>query len=272
MSIIQYVCYNGEIAEECLVPLDQGFLYGYGVFETINVSSGKLIFFQEHMERLKSSAALLGLEFGQTSEQLMADCEKLIKKNQIDKGGLRVTLSKGEKKDAIIITARENHYGDESFKQGVSICISDYARNEQSLLVAIKSNNYLENLLILNEIRKKGFNEAVFFNTKGYLAEGTMSNIFLIRDQKVYTPAQDSGILPGIVRDKVITLLKKHKIPVAEGYYTRETLMNADEIFITNSLMEIMPVKQLENLKFQVTGESFTNYLKNLYKKEYDIV
>ncbi|WP_186842424.1 aminotransferase class IV [Acetobacterium fimetarium] len=272
MSIIQYVCYNGEITEECLVPLDQGLLYGYGVFETINVSSGKLVFFQEHMERLKSSAALLGLEFGQTSEQLMVDCEKLIEKNQIDKGGLRVTLSKSEKKNAIIITARENHYGDEVFKQGVSIGVSDYARNEQSLLVAIKSNNYLENLLILNDSKKRGFNEAVFFNTKGYLAEGTMSNIFLIRDQKVYTPAQDSGILPGIVRDKVITLLKKHKIPVAEGYYTRETLMNADEIFITNSLMEIMPVKQLENLKFQVTSESFTNYLKNLYKKEYDIV
>ena len=254
------------------MTLDQGFLYGYGVFETINVGSGKPVFFQEHMERLKKSALLLGLDFEDKSAQALADCERLIKKNQMDKGGLRVTLSKGTKKDAIIITARENHYGDESFKQGVGICISDYARNEQSLLVSIKSNNYLENLLILNDSKKRGFNEAAFFNTKGYLAEGTMSNIFFIKDQKVYTPSKDNGLLPGIVRDKVIALLGKHKIAVEEGCYTRETLMNADEIFITNSLMEIMPVKQLENLKFQVTGESFTNYLKNLYKKEYDII
>jgi len=254
------------------VPLAQGFLYGYGVFETINVSGGKPFFFDEHLERLKSSATLLGLKFTQTREALRADCEKLIEKNQLDKAGLRVTLSKGNEADAVIITARENHYGDDVFRQGVSIGISDYVRNERSLLVSVKSNNYLENLLILTETRKSGFNEAVFFNSQGYLAEGSMSNIFFIRDKKVYTPAVENGLLPGIVRDKVIALLKKHALPVAEGDYTRENLLAADEIFITNSLMEIMPVKQLEQQKFPVSEDSFTNHLKNLYKKEYDII
>ena len=272
MSIIQYVCYNGEILEECLVPAEQGFLYGYGVFETINIGKGKPLFFEEHMARLKSSAFLVGLNFDENNPQLLADCEKMIKKNQLDKGGLRLTLSKGTKKDSILITARENHYEDETFQQGVSICISDYVRNEQSLLVTVKSNNYLENLLILNDSKSKGFNEAIFFNSKGYLAEGSMSNIFFIKNEKVYTPATDNGLLAGIVRNKVIELLKTYKIPFEEGYYNKEVLMEADEIFITNSLMEIMPVRRVADSEYPVKDESFTNHLKKMYKKEYDII
>jgi len=224
------------------------------------------------MARLKNSALLVGLNFDENYPPVLADCEKMIRKNQLDKGGLRVTLSKNTKKDSILITARENHYEDETFQHGVSIGISDYARNEQSLLVTVKSNNYLENLLILNESKSKGFNEAIFFNSKGHLAEGSMSNIFFIKNEKVYTPSRDNGLLSGIVRNKVIELLKHHEIPFEEGYYRKEVLMEADEIFITNSLMEIMPVRRVEDLEYPVKNESFTNHLKKMYKKEYDII
>jgi len=249
--------------------LDPGYLYGYGVFETLNVYESKVIFFQEHMNRLKSSSSLIGLEFAFDDTEILNDCNKMIKENHFDCGALRITHSKGSKHNNLIITARENNYGQKIFQNGVSINISDYQRNENSLLVTVKSNNYLENLLILNMGINKGFNESIFFNTKEYLAEGCISNIFFVKDKKVYTPATDNGLLAGIVRNKVIELLKKHKIPVEEGYYHKESLLDADEIFITNSLMEIMPVNRVGRHPFSVGNEGFTNHLKTLYKQHY---
>lgn len=221
------------------------------------------------MKRLISSSSLIGLEFAFDDTQILNDCNKMIKENRFDYGALRITHSKGSKHNNLIITARENNYGDKIFQKGVSINISDYRRNERSLLVNVKSNNYLENLLILNMSRNKGFNESIFFNTKGYLAEGCMSNIFFIKNEKVYTPATDNGLLTGIVRNKVIELLKTHEMPVEEGYYHKESLLDADEIFITNSLMEIMPVNRVGRHPFSVGNEGLTNHLKALYKQHY---
>ncbi|MGV8906935.1 MAG: aminotransferase class IV [Acetobacterium sp.] len=244
-------------------------MYGYGVFETINVHDNQVIFFAEHMERLKSSSVLIGLKCEFNDAQILADCHKMIEKNNLSCGALRITHSKGNKKNHLIITARENHYGEKIFQRGVSLNISDYKRNEKSLLVSVKSNNYLENLLILNKSINKGFNESIFFNSKEFLAEGCISNIFFVKNKKVYTPAKDNGLLPGIVRNKVIELLKAEKIPFEEGYYNKALLLDADEIFITNSLMEIMPVNRVGHQSFFIENEGLTNHLKTLYKQHY---
>jgi 4-amino-4-deoxychorismate lyase len=251
------------------VPVDQGYLYGYGVFETINIFESKAIFFAEHMERLKSSSAVIGLRCDFDDDRILSDCNDMIKKNHLDSGALRITHSKGSKQNNLIITARENHYGEKVFQKGLSINISDYRRNEKSLLVTVKSNNYLENLLILNRSINKGFNESIFFNSQGYLAEGCISNIFFIKNKKVYTPAADNGLLSGIVRNKVIELLKVEKIPIEEGYYDKASLLAADEIFITNSLMEIMPVNRVGHQPFAVEKQGFTNHIKALYKQRF---
>lgn len=268
---MDYVSYNGKLSKECQIPLDQGFLYGYGVFETINVVGGKAVFFDDHMDRFKKSALVMGLHLKIASEQIGIACEKMIEKNQIDRGGLRITLSKGIKADNLLITARENHYDREMFVQGLRICTNDYVRNEKSVLVSIKSNNYLENLLILNEAKANGFNESIFCNTQGYLAEGCMTNLFFIKQQVVHTPALDCGLLAGILRNKVIQLLKSNHLPVAEGQYTKQQLMDADEVFITNSLMEIMPVNQVDHQLYPVGEQSLTQHLKKLYQQAYDL-
>lgn len=252
-----------------MIPLDPGYLYGYGVFETINVYDAKPAFFGEHIKRLESSSLLIDLECQFDVSGILMDCFKMIKENSMDTGALRITHSKGSTNNNLIITARENHYGDKIYQQGVSLNISDYVRNERSLLVNIKSNNYLENLLILNMGINKGFNESIFFNSKGYLAEGCISNIFFAKNKKVYTPAIDNGLLAGIIRNKVIELLKAEKISIEEGYYYKESLLDADEVFITNSLMEIMPVNRIGHQPFSVENEGFTNQLKALYKEHY---
>jgi len=268
---MDYVSYNGEISKEPQIPLDQGFLYGYGVFETINVAQGKPVFFEDHIARLKQSALAMGLSLTVHPDQIQADCQKIIAKNEIKRGGLRVTLSKGLTADNLLITARENHYDCQMFEQGVKICTSDAVRNEKSRLVSIKSNNYLENLLILNEAKASGFSEAIFYNTQGYLAEGCMTNIFLIKNGTVCTPARDCGLLAGIVRNRVIQLLKANHIPVAEGYYTRAQLMAADEVFITNSLMEIMPVNQVDDWCYGIGPETLTDRINALFQQTWGL-
>ncbi len=264
---MDYVSYNGAIAKECQMPLDQGFLYGYGVFETIKVTDGKLVFFADHMERLKQSALVMGLNLTRHPDQIGADCLQIIKKNEMLRGALRVTLSKGLKADNLLITARENPYTRQMFEQGLKICTSDSIRNEKSRLVSIKSNNYLENLLILNEAKARGFSEALFYNTQGHLAEGCMTNIFLIKNGRVGTPARDCGLLAGIVRNKVIQLISDQGIAVAEGRFSSDHLLAADEVFITNSLMEIMPVNQVDNRCFGIGPETLTHRIDALFQQ-----
>ncbi|MBU4439175.1 MAG: aminotransferase class IV [Acetobacterium sp.] len=267
---MDYVSYNGNLSNECQMPLDQGFLYGYGVFETINVANSKLVFFDEHMERFKKSGLVMGLHLQNDPDQIQIDCEKIIEKNRIDRGGLRITLSKGIKADNLLITARENHYDQEMFARGLKICTNDYVRNEKSLLVSIKSNNYLENLLILNEAKVRGFNESIFCNTQGHLAEGCMTNLFFVKDQVVYTPALDCGLLAGILRDKVIQLLKgKGMAAIEEGHYSKDRLLEADEVFITNSLMEIMPVNQVDDQFFPVGEKTLTDQINKLFQESF---
>ncbi len=264
---MDYISYNGEISKKPQIPLDQGFLYGYGVFETINVAQGNPVFFNDHMERLKQSALVMGLKLTCHPDQIRYECQQIIAKNAMIRGGLRVTLSKGLKADNLLITARENHYTRQMFAQGVKICTSDTIRNEKSRLVTIKSNNYLENLLILNEAKARGFSEAVFYNTQGHLAEGCMTNIFLIKNGTVYTPARDCGLLAGIVRNRVIELLKANHIPIAEGYYPKDQLLAADEVFITNSLMEIMPVNQIDERCYRIGPETLTARIDELFQQ-----
>ena len=268
---MDYASYNGEISKKLQIPLDQGFLYGYGVFETINVAQGKPVFFDDHMERFKQSALVMGLNLTSHPDQIWADCLKTIEKNELARGGLRVTLSKGLKADNLLITARENHYDRQMFEQGLKICTSDAVRNEKSRLVTIKSNNYLENLLILNEAKARGFSEAIFYNTQGYLAEGCMTNLFLIKNGTVCTPARDCGLLAGIIRNRVIQLLKTNHIPIEEGHYTRAQLIAADEVFITNSLMEIMPVNQVDEVNYRIGPETLTNRIDALFQQTWGV-
>jgi 4-amino-4-deoxychorismate lyase len=268
---MDYVSYNGEISRKLQIPLDQGFLYGYGVFETINVAQGKPVFFEDHMERLKQSALVMGLKLTVHPDQIWMDCQKIITKNEISRGGLRITLSKGLKTDNLLITARENHYTRQMFEQGLKICTSDAIRNEKSRLVSIKSNNYLENLLIINEAKARGFSEAIFYNTQGHLAEGCMTNLFLIKNGRVGTPARDCGLLAGIVRNRVIQLLKANHIPIEEGHYTSDQLQAADEVFITNSLMEIMPVNQVDQWCYEIGSKTLTDHINSLFQQTWGL-
>ncbi len=222
--------------------------------------------FDEHIKRLASSSSKICLEFQLEYSQVYDYCNELILYNGIMNCGLRITYSKGTETNNLIITARENLYTEEMITRGFALMTSNVVRNETSPLVSIKSNNYLENLLNLNYAKEQGYNEALFYNTKGFLAEGAMSNIFFVKNDKIFTPAVENGLLSGIMRDKVINIANNQDIPLKEGYYKKHELSSADEIFVTNSLLEIMPVRLLDNKEFEVRDDSITKHLIEKYR------
>ena len=133
-------------------------------------------------------------------------------------------------------------------------------------MVSIKSTNYLENILAKQEANLQGADEGVWLNTKGYLAEGTMSNLFFIKAGTLFTPSLTSGCLPGTRRQLMLGLARSLQIPTDEGLYPLSDLLESDEIFMTNALMGIMPVSQIDDIPFPVDKRSVTGVLELAYQ------
>ncbi|WP_369414183.1 aminotransferase class IV [Halanaerobium polyolivorans] len=132
--------------------------------------------------------------------------------------------------------------------------MSQVLRNSTSKIIKHKTTNYLENILEFRKAKAEGFDEVIFFNEKGYLAEGAISNIFIVNEQKIYTPGLENGLLNGILRKKV---LSQNYYQVEERNIGLDLINEADEIFITNSLLKIMPVRAIANTQFKNSNFKF---------------
>lgn len=221
------------VFNEGRITLDSGYFFGRGVFETILVKR-KPVFLKEHIERLNKGIRVL--ELG--DEVLIEDILNIIDKYSIKNCVLKIAVSEKN----IVIETRDNKYKTEDYLKGFSLKLSNINRNSKSKLTYIKSTNYLDNILQREEALKSGYDEVLFLNEKGFVAEGSISNIFLIKENKIYTPKVESGLLPGIVRGFIID-----EFNVIEKEIVLEDLFNADEIFITNSLLGIMGISKLED-------------------------
>lgn len=215
------------------ITLDSGYFFARGVFETILVKD-KPIFLEEHINRLNNGINTLGI--GELVE--VEDINNIIKDFDIRNCALKIVVTEKN----IVLETREIIYKSGDYLRGFSLKAASTIRNSTSKLTYIKSMNYLENLLEREDALKEGYNEVVFLNEKGYVCEGSLSNIFIVKNGIMFTPKVNSGLLPGVVRDYII---KKYN--VVEKEITLDEVMNADEIFITNSLLGIMGVSKFEN-------------------------
>jgi branched-chain amino acid aminotransferase len=158
-------------------------------------------------------------------------------------------------------------YPDTLYTEGVKLIIARTRRNLiEALNPKIKSLNFLNNILAKIEAKERGAYEAIMLNAQGFIAEGTVCNIFFVRDGVLCTPSAEVGVLDGITRELVISLAEKDGIPVKEGRYLPEDIYSASEVFFTNTTSEIMPVSQIEDVKYPV-GD-MTIKLHALYKEE----
>lgn len=242
---------NNEVVENNKINLDSGFEFGHGLFETIDIKNSRVIFLEEHLKRLNESLRALKINKNVNYEEVI----DAIKSLSISDGALKIIVSN----DNIIFKGRENPYNEESYKLGFSIKKADTLRNQTSSLTYMKTICYNENIIELNRAKEQGYQEVFFENTKGEICEGSLSNIFFIRDNTIYTPDLKCGLLNGIIRQWVIK-----NFNVKEGFFTKEDLYQCDEIFLTNSLMGIMRVNKIDDRK--LIEHNISDNIYNVYK------
>lgn len=256
-----YINLNGEFQKadaSHISPMGEGFLYGYGLFETIKVAKGKMYFYQEHMKRFIRDSLKLNIKCNLNIANIESDCIELIEKNGLNNGAIRISCSKNHEAYYLLISTSQRVYREKDYRNGFNICFAKEKRNPQSLLVNIKSNNYLENIIVKNRAKAKGYDEAIFLNIYDKISEGAISNIFWVKNKEIYTPSIACGILPGIMRDHVIKIIENLGLRLYIGAFSKESLYSAEEVFLTNSLMDVMPVKKLEDIKLDIEKNTIT--------------
>jgi branched-chain amino acid aminotransferase len=245
--------------EKALVSVfDHGFLYGDGIYETMRAYGGKLFLIKKHLSRLKRSARAISLNLPLPLEQIEAALNESLIVNKLQEAYVRIHISRGPGEigldpalcvapTMVIVTKPFHDYPAEYYEQGVNVAIVKTRRNHPLALdPAIKGTNFLNNILAKIEAKKAGAYEGIMLNWEGYVAEGTISNIFMVRKGVLLTPHADTGILEGVTRGLVLRLAKRTRVPVKEAMLKPKSLLAADECFITNSTMEIMPVTAVD--------------------------
>ena len=265
---------------------DHGLLYGDGVFEGIR-SYGRLVFkLKEHIDRLFESAKSIMLEIPLSKAELTKAAVNTLKENKLNDAYIRLIVTRGEgdlgldprkcKSNATIIIIADKIllYPQELYKKGMEIITVPTVRNlPEALNPQIKSLNYLNNILAKIEAVNCGYNEAIMLDSLGYVAECTGDNIFIVKNNQLYTPPQCMGTLRGITRDAVLEIAKKNKVQAHEHVITRHEVYISDECFLTGTAAEIIPVVKVDG---RVIGKgepgkltlSLMNKFKQATKKE----
>jgi len=260
---------------------DRGFLLGDGIFETMRVYGGKIFCFNDHYDRLKNSADYLDIPFTMPPDEVKQIIEALLEKNELSNkdASVRLTLTRGSGPRGLLppinvhttlmLTAAPFTM---NAHKPLTALISEIRRNEFSPLSNIKSLCYLDNIIARNSAAKNGFDECIMLNTKGIVACASVANVFIVTQDKVITPRLEDGVLPGITRKMVINICNANNITVDEEAISESDLMHADEVFFTNSLIEIQPVAQINNklINEGKIGE-ITLKLQKFYKTSIDV-
>lgn len=252
---------NGKILDEveALIPVgDRGVLFGDGVFETMRAYAGKPFRFGRHMERLEEGCRELRIA-GAPSHAEIADALAELYRLNVASGDayMRVTLTGGPfdgnrtlqrsaPPNVFILVKPFEGYPREWYESGMRVIVSGVRANEGSPLSHIKSNNYLDNLVAKQEAKDRGADDALLLNAGGYLAEGTSSNLFLVRRGKVSTPGVACGLLPGVTREVVMELCEENGLACDTAFLVLDDLLGADEAFFTVSTGEIVPIAEVE--------------------------
>ena len=237
---------------------DHGLLYGDGVFEGLRSYGGKVFRLEEHLKRLWESAHAIRLSIPMSHEAMTAAVYETLKVNQLVDAYIRLVVTRGagslgldpnrcSDPQIIIITDHIALYPREFYEHGLEIVTVSVVRNHPAALSPrIKSLNYLNNILAKLEGLQAGCVEALMLNTKGEVAECTGDNIFIVRNGDVYTPPNDAGILEGITRDAVIELAREEGLEVRESPMTKHDIYIADEVFLTGTAAEVIPVVKVD--------------------------
>jgi branched-chain amino acid aminotransferase len=262
---------NGRIiplAEANVSVFDRSFLYGDSLYEVVRTYEGKPFRLREHLERMEKSAVLCSMKFSQGIDEYHREILRSIDAYRAQPGRasedvyVRIVVSRGSGKIGFglgnletptlyaIIVEPISMFPNKPFSQGTKLQISSRIRNSPKALdPAMKSGNYLNSLLAYLTAAEAGFDDALMVDHQGFLTEGTTYNLFYVNRGIIATAPLDVGILDGITRRAVIDLCVEQGIPVREVRFPKEYLYEADEVFVTSSLKEVLPVLDIDGKK-----------------------
>ena len=236
---------------------DRGFLYGDGLFETMRSYWGEVFRLENHLDRLFRSAKEIEISFSYTRKELKDIIKRILRINSLSEAYIRLTLSRGVSETGLIskskssatmvIVARKfKPLSPSEYRRGWRATIVETRQNQASPVSRLKSLNFLNNILARKEAKAKGVDEGILLNTVGDVTEASTSNIFLVKRGIVITPPEESGLLPGITRRVVLELTTPLGLKVYKRIISLDELMGAEEAFLTNSLIEIMPLVEID--------------------------
>jgi branched-chain amino acid aminotransferase len=255
-----WMAVNGRIVPEDEARVscaDRGFLYGDGLFETMKARQGEVDFLEKHLERLRLGALELGLP---SPPPLLPSLvrELLTRNGPTEHAAVKLCLTRGKHTGAltlyeptrptVVLSSRPwEEPAPSRWEQGLSITVETGMRqNPRSGICHLKTLNYLPYLLARTRAEQAGFQDAVLLNPGGEVCECTSSNLFWFRQGRLETPEASCGLLPGVARAVLLDLMKRAGTPVCEVKSSADRLQEADEVFVTNSLLEIMPVGRID--------------------------
>jgi branched-chain amino acid aminotransferase len=272
---------DGELLDEAdakISVFDHGLLYGDGVFEGIRMYNGRVFRLEEHIDRLYDSARVLLLDIG-IDKQAMTDAVlETVRANGLREGYVRLVVTRGvgslglnpfqcPKASVIVIAANITLYAPEKYQNGLKVVTCSTRRpTPASLSPAVKSLNYLNNVMAKVEAIHADADEGLMLNEQGYVAECTGDNLFLIRDGCITTPPVSSGSLPGITWKVIFDIAAEKGVPIEEKQMTRYEIYTADEAFLTGTAAEVIPMVSLDRRDIgdgkpgKITGEFIARF------------
>lgn len=262
-SMHRYILHNDSICEasEKLISAGQvGFLNGWGVFSTIRVARGVLFEFERHFARMKRDAHLMRIPFPADLDWLEQRLLRLVERNEANHATLRVAVVRNRGGlfegpdlerdfDVVAFTTGLNNWG-----KGVRLGLVPQARHAASRFAGVKFTSWSMNLAFQEEARDRGFDEMVLLNERGEVSECTSANIFIAKGSNVWTSPLDSGCLPGITRDLLLSEVQVPGIRVDEKTLTLSDLEAADEVFITSTTRDLLSVLSVEGIHIRRQG------------------
>ncbi|TRZ52704.1 MAG: branched-chain amino acid aminotransferase [Dehalococcoidia bacterium] len=265
----ELVYLNGSLlprSQAHISVFDHGFLYGYGLFETMRAYHGKIFLLERHLNRLLSASLVLGLGSRLNAAELGRACRDTLVANGLENARLRLTVSRGEvdsfpgpgvgNNPTVLVTASDySPPPPETYANGSRAGVASFPRYSQSPILRLKSTNYLLNIRARLEAEAAGLDETMFLNEHGCITEGSISNVFFVTPApSLVTPPVESGLLPGITRQVVMELADSLGIDAVESEVKLTDLRQFEEAFLTNSLIEIMPLVEVRENNDNITS------------------
>lgn len=267
---------NGSPSQEVAIA-DRGFNFGDGHFTTIKMAAGQALLLDLHLARLQQACVVLAIEFSQWDELVTAITQQAL---VLQEGVLKVTITRGEggRGYGTLGCSSPNWFlqhrpipaqYSEWASAGIELMICQYQQTVNPALAGLKTLNRLDQVMIKQELDAHGAADGLVCSTDGYVIETSVANVFWVVDGKVYTPSTERSGVEGVMKTHISNLLNNLGFILETGDYTIADMQAADEIFITNSVMEVVPVKGI--LKHAAKGDVDTVRYNSRYNSRYDL-